>query len=186
MMNFPQIHTHRLELKEIVQADRNAIFDIFSNVDVVKYYDLAAFQALEQADKLIAFFRKRFEEAVGIRWGIYFKGHNRCLGTCGFNSWDKNMRSATIGYDLNKDYWGQGLMTEALYAVVETVFSQESPFGEFNRIQADTVPGNIASEKLLLKLGFKEEGLRRESGFWKNQYHDLKCFGLIRSEFKKR
>jgi len=47
----------------------------------------------------------------------------------------------------------------------------------------DTVPGNKASEALLLNVGFKEEGLRRESGYWKNQFHDLKCFGLIKSEY---
>ena len=45
--------------------------------------------------------------------------------------------------------------------------------------------GNTASESVLKKLGFKEEGIRRSSGFWKNEFHDLKCFGLIKPEFKE-
>lgn len=45
------------------------------------------------------------------------------------------------------------------------------------------MPGNQASEALLRKLGFKEEGLRRDSGFWKGCFHDLKCFGLLNTEF---
>lgn len=49
--------------------------------------------------------------------------------------------------------------------------------------QADTIPGNSASESLLRRLGFKEEGLRRECGYWKNKFHDLKCFGLLRTEY---
>ncbi|WP_042153559.1 hypothetical protein, partial [Pseudoalteromonas sp. '520P1 No. 412'] len=45
--------------------------------------------------------------------------------------------------------------------------------------------GNAASESVLKKLGFKEEGIRRSSGFWKKEFHDLKCFGLIKPEFKE-
>ncbi len=49
--------------------------------------------------------------------------------------------------------------------------------------EISTDPGNFASEAVLSKVGFKEEGLLRESGYWKGRYHDLKCFGLIRSEY---
>jgi len=94
------------------------------------------------------------------------------------------MHATTIGYDLNPQYWGEGIMTEALFSIITMIFSKSSPFGIFNRIQADTIPGNIGSEKVLLKLGFKNEGLRRQSGYWKNQYHDLNCFGLLCAEFK--
>jgi len=45
------------------------------------------------------------------------------------------------------------------------------PCGPLHRIQADTVPGNYRSEELLRKLGFKEEGLRRDAGYWKGRYH---------------
>jgi len=62
-------------------------------------------------------------------------------------------------------------------------FSGGLPCGELNRIQGDTVPGNSASEAVLTKLGFKEEGLLRESGYWKGQFHDLKCLGLLKSEY---
>ena len=183
-MDFPQLTTSRLELKEITPADNQAIFEIFSNPAVVEYYDLAPFEHMIQADRLIEFFRTRFENNAGIRWGIYRQGNDQCLGTCGINAWDKNMHSASIGYDLNKTFWGQGIITEALYTVIKTIFRDDSLFGVLNRIQADTIPGNIASEKVLLKLGFKQEGIRRQSGYWKNTYHDLKCFGLLKSEFE--
>lgn len=182
-MEFPHLKTNRLELREITLDDNKAIFDIFSNSEVVKYYDLEPLYNLKQADRLIAFFQKRFADDAGIRWGIYFKGQKKCVGTCGYNTWNKAMHSTVIGYDLNRDYWGQGIITEALFSIVSCVFSENSPFDTINRIQADTIPGNIASEKVLLKLGFKQEGLRRQSGFWKNQYHDLNCFGLLKQEF---
>jgi len=182
-MSFPELATERLLLKELTVNDRNAIFEIFSNSDVVNYYDLAEFKNLNQADNLIHFFNNRYQTDAGIRWGIFLKNEPQCIGTCGFNAFNNAMHSTTIGYDLNKYFWGMGIATEALHAVLNYLFSAELPFGMINRVQADTVPGNIASEKVLLKLGFKEEGLRRKSGFWKNQYHDLKCFGLLKSDF---
>lgn len=182
-MKVLQIKTQRLELNEIRIDDSASIFEIFSDEDVVKYYDLAAFRDLNQAEELIRLFKERIEKSLGIRWAIRFQGEKHCIGTCGFNSWSQPMRSATIGYDLNRKYWGQGIITEALVPVIQSAFDGMLPCGYINRIQADTVPGNIASEKVLRKLGFKEEGLRRQSGYWKNAFHDLKCFGLLKGEF---
>ncbi len=93
--------------------------------------------------------------------------------------------TAVIGYDLLPSYWGKGLATEAVNQIVKEAFLGKLPCGKLNRIQADTIPGNIGSESVLLKIGFKEEGLRRQCGYWKNQFHDLKCFGLIRCEYKE-
>ena len=183
-MNFPILISERLELCEIGIEDRDSIYEIFSNEEVVKYYDLEVFKDAQQSINIIKLFKSRFEESLGIRWAIRFRGEDKCIGTCGFNSWSTPMRSAVIGYDLNRLYWGQGIITEALFAIIQCAFSDERPCGHINRIQADTVPGNIASEKVLLKLGFKEEGLRRQSGYWKNTYHDLKCFGLLKEEFE--
>ena len=93
------------------------------------------------------------------------------------------MRHAVIGYELIPEYWGKGLASEAIHAILNAGFTGALPCGPLNRIQADTVPGNHASEALLRRLGFKEEGLRRECGYWKNAFHDLKCFGLLQAEF---
>jgi len=185
-LKFPILKTKRLELDEISLEDRDAIYEIFSHEDVVKYYDLDSFKDLRQSDKLIALLKSRFDESLGIRWAIRLKGDKKCIGTCGFNSWSKPMRSATIGYDLNRQYWGQGIVTEAVFSIIQTAFSGVLPCGYIHRIQADTVPGNIASEHVLKKLGFKEEGLRRQSGYWKNSFHDLKCFGLLKDEFDNK
>ena len=93
------------------------------------------------------------------------------------------MKNAVIGYDLLPSFWGKGYTSEAVIKIVDVAFLGELPCGVLNRIQGDTVPGNGASESLLLKVGFQEEGIRRQSGYWKNKFHDLKCFGLIKSEF---
>jgi ribosomal-protein-alanine N-acetyltransferase len=180
---FPILTTERLILNEMIQKDEKDLFLHFSNADVVKYYDLEVFKTLEQAISLILLFRERFEESLGIRWAIRLKHSGKFIGTCGFNSWNAKMMSAVIGYDISREYWGNGYATEALKEIISFAFSGALPCGEMNRVQGDTVPGNEASEAVLRKLGFKEEGLLRESGYWKGYFHDLKCFGLIRSDF---
>lgn len=184
-MNFPVLKTERLILSEILESDSDAIFSLFRNESVIEYYDLLAFEETSQAKKLIALFKTRFESQLGIRWGIREKEKNKLIGTCGFNSWAVPMKSAVIGYDLDPKYWGKGIAKEAVNEILQAAFSGALPCGPIHRVQADTVPGNDASERLLLTLGFQLEGIRRESGYWKKEFHDLKCFGLLANENEK-
>ena len=182
-MTFPTLTTARLTLTKIEESDTQRLFELFSDNAVVKYYDLEAFDNQSQATNLIQAFESRYDQALGIRWAIRLKDTNELIGTCGFNSWNVKMKNAVIGYDLMSGHWEKGITSEAVHCIVQAAFSGDLSCGKLNRIQGDTVLGNIASESLLLKIGFKEEGIRRESGFWKNQFHDLKCFGLIRSDY---
>ena len=183
---FPELETPRLKLSKLSLEDTDSVFNLFSDKQVVKYYDLEAFKEKKQATNIINFFNARFDENTGIRWAIRLKETNIFLGTCGFNSWNPQMKNAVIGYDLLPIFWGKGYSTEAVHGIIKSAFLGKLACGQLNRIQADTIPENTASESVLLKVGFKEEGLRRESGFWKNQFHDLKCYGLIRSEYKEK
>jgi len=183
-MHFPEIETKRLLLSKIHSSDRASIFRLFSDEAVIEHYDLAAFECVEQADELIQLIQSRHESNSGIRWAIHLKEPGGLIGTCGFNSWSPKMQSAVIGYDLIPAFWGKGYAVEAVAKIIAAAFEGQLACGALNRIQADTVPGNSASEAVLRRLGFKEEGLRREAGFWKGRFHDLKCFGLIKSEFK--
>ncbi|ATG77145.1 GNAT family protein [Pseudoalteromonas sp. B131b] len=182
-MVFPSLETDRLLLTELRVEDEAELFNLFSNPSVIEYYDLNVFREHNQAANLINLFNERYHEQQGIRWAIRLKPTGQLIGTCGFNSWNSKMRNAVIGYELHPQFWRCGYTVEAVRAIVDAGFSGILACGKLNRIQADTIPENIASESLLLRLGFKEEGLRRECGFWKNKFHDLKCFGLLRSEF---
>lgn len=184
-MNFPEFTTARLLLTKITSSDCESLYNLFSNPDVVKFYDLEPFTDTSQAEKIIALFESRYNSNSGIRWAIRMKTSGVLIGTCGFNSWSEKMRNASIGYDLMPDYWNRGISTEAVYEILRAAFVGMLPCGSLHRIQADTIPGNVASEKVLKKLGFKEEGIRRESAYVKGQYHDMKCFGILRPEFNE-
>lgn len=183
-MTFPNLSTERLQLTAIAADDAASLFALFSDDAVTCYYDLASFTEIQQAIALIELFQSRFDSAAGIRWAIRLAKTHQLIGTCGFNSWNPKMKNALLGYDLHRDFWHCGYAQEAVRAIIDIAFSGALPCGPLHRIQADTVPGNSASEKLLLRLGFREEGLRRDCGYWKGTYHSLKCFGLLQHEYK--
>ncbi len=178
MSDFPRLETQRLVLREIVAADAAAIFAIHGNVDVMRYFGTDPMTEFAQAADLIeAFSRWRGEENSGIRWGIEHNG--QLIGSCGLFRWNHAWHSAMVGYELAQAAWGQGLMQEALTAILPYGFNTMN----LNRIEAQIHPNNTASLKLMPKLGFAHEGHLREVGFWGGQFHDFMQFGLLKREF---
>lgn len=176
---FPLLKTDRLLLRQLAPADAEAVFQIFSDGEVTRYYDIDAFSGLEQAQRLIARLNERFEHGEGIRWGIVQKATGQFIGTCGYNGWVRTSYRASIGYDLARSAWGQGFMTEALQAVLRYGFDTMA----LNRVEALVIPGNIQSMRVLEKLGFQAEGIRRGYGYWKDRFWDLYCLSLLRSDW---
>ena len=178
LSQFPELETKHLLLRQVNQSDAKAIFKHFSDKEVLKYHDLEAFTNQEQAKELIKSFDEKFHSQQMIRWGIAKKEDNIIVGTCGFHNWVQKSFQAEIGYELSQAYWRQGIMTEALTATIKFGFEKMN----LNRIAATVMLENPASMKLLEKLGFVEEGILREYGFWKGEFHDLKMFALLRNQ----
>ena len=103
-MDFPELTTERLLLTKITSSDCESLYSLFSNPEVVKFYDLEPFTNTSQAEKLIVLFESRYQSSSGIRWAIRAKTSGELIGTCGFNSWSEKMRNATIDYDLKPNY----------------------------------------------------------------------------------
>ena len=176
---FPVLETARLRLREIVADDDEAIFAIRGDYEVTKYNIGDAYTDIEQAQNLIDAMTRLYHEERELRWGITLKGEQTVIGMCGFNYWHRLDKRASIGFDLNRQHWKQGIMREALYAILDFGFNQM----KLNRIEADASAANMASIKLLNSLNFQQEGIQREQYFDKGQFYDLLLFGLLRREW---
>lgn len=64
MKNLFSIETDRLILSDLTEADKNFVFDLFSNSNVLEFYDLKAFTSLEEAETLIEKMHKKMESTV--------------------------------------------------------------------------------------------------------------------------
>lgn len=176
---FPKLETENLFLREIKSSDTEALFNFFSDKDVLKYHDAEPFSSIQRATRLINNWHERFSSRQGIRWGIAKKENNIIIGTCGYRFFGKPLFCAEVGYELTKNYWRQGIMSEALTAIIKFGFENL----DLNRIEATVMLENLASMNLLKKMGFIEEGILREFGFWKGEFHDLKILSLLKSDY---
>ena len=174
---FPSLQTNRLDLIEITQCHSGDILKLFGDVNVTRFNNLLPFGSEQEAQKFIDVYRIRFKDKTGLRWGISLKGKHHIIGTIGFNNFTKRHR-ANIGYDLQKEYWNNGYITEALKAVVNFGFNQL----EINRIEAEVMQGNTNSEKVLYKLNFKNEGILRQWMYWNKKYYDMTMFALLKED----
>ncbi|RAI99379.1 ribosomal-protein-alanine N-acetyltransferase [Chitinophaga skermanii] len=175
---FPKLQTKRLSLVPITMKHLEDIFALFSDEHVTRFYNLHTFKQLQDAQPFIEFYIKKFNEKSGIRWGITLEDSPQIIGTIGFNNFTKNHR-ANIGYDLQSKYWNKGILTEALQRVVNFGFEHLA----VNRIEAEVMIGNLASEKVLLKNGFTREAVLHDWMLFNNQHYDMTMFSLLKSQY---
>ncbi|KXT71728.1 acetyltransferase, GNAT family [Streptococcus gordonii] len=94
---------------------------------------------------------------------------------------DDTVNACEVGYILSKDYWGQGLMTEALKAVLNYLLQDAG----FNRVTARFVTANPASGRVMSKAGMSYEGTFRQVVFHKGQVKDFSVYGILTSDLEK-
>ncbi len=181
---FPVLETERLLLREFCPADAEAVFEMFSRADMNAWLECEPMQSIEEAERRVRGRMGLFERGMGYRWAITFKGApEKLIGSCGYFHVRIGTQTYEMGYELHPDFWRQGIMSEALTAVLDYSFS-ETALLPVHRLEAIIDPGNRASLRLLEKLGFTSESLRREFGFWKGKYQDVKLLALLGSEWK--
>ena len=172
---FPTLETERLRLREIFTEDQNAIYNIFSNEQVTRYYGLKTFDQMKQAEDLIAAFATNFQNKRGMRWGIERKDNPGLIGTIGFNLWSPAHKRAEIGYDIHPDYWRTGYASEAVNKIVEYGFKEMA----LTRIGATVFVENDASSQLLLRQGFEKEGTLKKYMYQNEQAFDVNVFAKL-------
>jgi [ribosomal protein S5]-alanine N-acetyltransferase len=178
--SFPVLTTQRLHLRPLTHDDADDIIAIYGSPDVLRYLNIPPTDTVEKAIGLIDWFTNNYDSHDGVQWGFTLHGDNRLIGTGGTYAWDRENRHVDIGYHIVPTHWGNGYATEAAHAIIGWCFEHL----DVNRVQADCTDGNMGSERVLLKCGFKVEGIWRESCWEHGRFVDIKQFGLLRREYR--
>ncbi|NDV47729.1 N-acetyltransferase [Paludibacter sp. 221] len=109
---------------------------------------------------------------------IYFE--NQFVGLVGLKDTDVSNNKTEIGYWLSEGFQKRGIMTRACRAIIEYAFDEMG----MNRVQLKAATGNIKSQQVAERLGFKREGIEREGELHSRGYVDLVVFGVLKSEWK--
>ena len=176
---FPIIETSNLNLGSFTTQDAEELFKIRSDDRVTKYLDRDNHKTVEESKTMIQSIIRSYEDKAGINWIIREKKSFEVVGYIGFwNLIRENVR-AEIGYALKPEYWGKGIMSNALLKVLD--------FG-FNEFQLHSIIGNVnpqnkRSIKILEKFGFKKEAHFREDYLYKGKYLDSEIYCLLETDF---
>ncbi len=102
----------------------------------------------------------------------------RIAGSVGFHRVDWPNRTTSIGYWLGSEWVGRGLMTAAVGRLVDHAFAT----WELNRVEIQAAVGNARSRAIPERLGFRQEGVRREAEVVGDRYLDCVLYALLAAE----
>ena len=177
---FPYIKVDdQILLRDVRISDAEAYCKYVNHPEVKKYIpDSCLPQSTEQAKKELHFFRNLHNRRSSVYWTIANVESGEMIGACGFEKWSRLHKRLELAYDLNPEYWRQGIATRSISAIVNYAF--ESMQAE--RIEAFLEPNNAASAGLLLKIGFHKEATLKKYRFFKNKHIDIDLYTIIKPE----
>jgi [ribosomal protein S5]-alanine N-acetyltransferase len=176
----PTLHTARLLLRPFAETDADAIYALQSNARVLHYWDSPPWTEYSQAAAFIAACRKMEEDGSGARFAVETRNSNSFVGWCSMFRWNPVYRSLGIGYCFDEPVWGNGYATEAVRAMLNWAYESL----DLNRVEAELDTRNAASARVLEKLGFEREGLRREDCIVSGEVSDSWIYGLLKRDWK--
>ncbi len=175
----PTLTTERLRLRPFGAADAADLYALQSNAHVLRYWDSPPWRDRERAQVFIGRCQQLAEEGTGVRLAVERIEDAAFLGWCTVQSWNPEFRSASLGYCYGEAAWGHGYATEAARALLRWAFDTL----DLNRVQAESDTRNLASGRVLEKLGFVLEGTLREDCVVEGVVSDSWVYGLLRREW---
>ncbi|HEX2489385.1 MAG TPA: GNAT family protein [Blastocatellia bacterium] len=177
---FPRLETERLVLREIVPADAEDLFHIFSDEETMRHWSCLPYTSVDQAHRLIEGLAKVRLAGAGINWAITLRGDERLIGKCGYNEWRKAHRRGDVSYIVAREKRGMGVVSEALGAMLDYGFDHMN----LHSVEAGVTPGNEASTRMLQRLGFRLEGHLRENFLTDRGFVDSLIYSMLRSDWE--
>jgi RimJ/RimL family protein N-acetyltransferase len=161
-----------INLRQFYSSDGNLLVRYLDNTSVTPYLTSAIPQPYTQAD---AKWWVETGSKEGIVRAIEYNGV--LAGSIGAKPGIfERSRSAEVGYWLAEPYWGKGIATAALTALSQLIFDTT----DIVRLFATVFPQNIASIKVLEKVGYEYEGLLKKSAYKNGVYFETYLYALVK------
>lgn len=178
--DLPTLETARLILRRMTLDDVTDVFEYARDPEVARYTTWEAHASIEDSRRFLEWVVQQYTEGQVGPWGVVHKGDRKLIGTCGYVWWLPRHARAEIAYAISRAYWNHGLTTEAVREVIDFGYVAMG----LNRIEARCNLENIASERVMQKVGMTFEGILREQMFAKGEFQDLKLYTILRREYE--
>jgi ribosomal-protein-alanine N-acetyltransferase len=178
---FPALQTQRLFLRELQEQDAPACYRQLTDPQVCQYYgnpESVERKSEQSVQRAIAQANSHFQRKNMIVWGLCLQAPDTpVIGRIALQDFH-NQTIAELAYWLARPYWGVGLMSEALQAVLQFGFETL----ELHRIWATTDPRNLPSCRLLARNGLVREGVLRQATYRNDGWADSAIYAVLKHE----
>lgn len=172
------LETRRLLLRELHATDHSRVHAYASDPEVVEYMPWGPNTEQDTRDFLErSAAAARAEPRTSYELAVVRRADDLLLGAVGLHL-DGGGHQAMLGYCYDREAWGSGYATEAARAMLDFAFDVLL----LHRVWAGCDPGNVASARVLEKLGMRLEGRLRESERIRGAYRDTLVYGLLDDE----
>ena len=166
---FPTLYTPRLILRALRLTDLEDLYEYACDPEIDQYVPWEHYKKIEEARENLNEFLEEYEKDGLGAWGIEHRTDKKLIGIINTSIPHRINRRVEIGYTIARAYWGQGLATESVKALIRFGFDQM----ELVRIEAVCLPEHIASARVLQKAGMQFEGVLHNYQVWRGQPQDL-------------
>lgn len=176
----PTLTTARLTLRPFEEADAEPLFEHAKNPNVTRFTLWEHHKTVAETLTFVGdYARLRYREGVAEPYAITLTPEVAPVGACGCFWASQPNHAMELGYWVAEPFWGRGIAVEASRAVVALAFREFRP----ERIQARVIVGNVASCRVLEKLGFRYEGTLRSSLLRRGKFEDVMIYSVLRTEW---
>ena len=175
MTEFPILQTERLLLRQFVDTDLEKVFKGLSHPEIIKYYGVS-YQTLEATKEQMTFFADLEKNGTGIWWAVCSIDNKTFYGAGGLNSLNKEHKKAEIGFWLISDFWGKGIMKEAMPLICNYGFNNLG----LHRIEGIVETENKNCKNAIAKLNFKHEGTVKECEVKNGKFISLDIYAMVK------
>lgn len=175
----PDLNTPRLCLRKLTMHDAPDIYHYSRDTEVARHVLWEAHRSIGDSRAYLRYMLRRYRNHEPASWGIEYRQTGEIIGTIGFMWIQSDNSAAEVGYSLSRDYWNQGIMTEALQAVIAHGFGSMN----LNRIEAQHETTNPASGAVMRKCGMQKEGTLRQRLYNKGRYVDVDLYAILRRDY---
>ncbi|MEK7193961.1 MAG: GNAT family protein [Patescibacteria group bacterium] len=177
-----ELQGERINLRPLKLNDVRKIYLTIKNDETILKNTLIPYPVtMKKERKFVENSIKNTKKGTDFVWIIEDRKTKELLGCVGLHKvrWDN--KNAEIGYWLNKNFRGQGIMSEAVNLVLKFAFKKL----KLHRVWAGVFADNPFSQRVLKKSGFKKEGFLREAHFRWNKWRDDVMYATLDREFKR-
>ncbi|MHB8572380.1 MAG: GNAT family N-acetyltransferase [Candidatus Dormibacteria bacterium] len=178
---FPELETERLHLRQLRPSDLDDVFAYASDPEVARYTSWEHARTIDDAQAFLDHVLDKYQDGEGTTWALELKETGSVIGSIRLG-WTPSDAAAEVGYVIGTRHWNQGFATEALGRIARFGFEVLA----LNRLMARCMSDNLASARVMRKVGMVHEGRQRQQVYSRGVFCDMEIYSILRSEWIDR